>query len=180
MKGTKKKPTLSTYAYFLKLLLLFFGIPLIIVPFIYKWILRGTYVFNEIKLEAMKTTHLNPLAANLIPPPKLKLLAIITDGISVLLLLLGCFFLIKLFSFYCLMFYRKIFLVALIWTLYNPIKSTALSIITTANNPIGNRVLSVTLKGDDLFHILIVGSLLILNSLMKEAYKLKQEQSLTI
>jgi len=185
--GRKISP--SQYAKLLKFLLVISGIFLVFVPFFYKWLWEGNASFNEIKFRIMKVTGLSTVGSNLFPSLKLKLLAMMVEGVSVALLLIGCIYFFKLLDFYSkgeffsknvLGYYRKILWTAFLWTLYGPIKLTILSILTTINNPPGQRTLSVILGSEDLLHILIVGSLLVINLLMQEAFKLKQEQDLTV
>lgn len=186
MDKAQKKRNLGIYAYVLKIILLFFGIPIIIAPFFYNWILHSTATFNRIKFAVMGGSL---VGANLVPSVPLKLLAATVHGVSTVLLLLGCFYFAKLldyfrqaelFSIKTLNLYTKFMRVAFIWTLYEPISHTFLGLITTANNMPGHRILSVTIKGEDFIHVIIVGTLLIVNSLMQEAYKLKREQDLTV
>jgi hypothetical protein len=132
---------------------------------------------------------LGSVGANLEPSFFLKLIAATVDGISCLFLLLGIIYLVKilncyiageLFSKNIMRLYRKLLWAAFAWTVYNPIKVPILSLVTTYNNAVGHRVLTLSFKGDDVLHIFIVGSLLVINFLMREAYKLKQEQDFTV
>jgi len=186
-KFVRSKPAL--YAYLLKLSLIIAGIPLIIGPFLYQWLWKSTATFNYIKFRSMKGMGIRAINISLTPSIPLRLLAATVEGISVLLFLWGCIYFIKLLNLYCkgelfsqkiLMFYRKIVWIGFLWTLYSPIKLSLLSVISTINNPAGQRLLSVTLRGEDIFHIFVVGSFLVLHSLTREAYKLKQEHDLTV
>jgi len=181
--------TVQKYAYPLKFSLVIIGIPFVIGSFIYKWVFHSISVFNKIKLTSMISTGLSTSGISLSPPLALRLLAAAIEGISVILLTYGIVYFIKLLSNYCkgelfseeiILCYRKIMWAALAWTIYNPLSLMILSIVTTINNPPGQRIISLTLQGKDIFHIFIVGSFLIINSLMQEAYKLKREQDLTV
>jgi len=70
--------------------------------------------------------------------------------------------------------------IAFIWTLYNPLKFTLLSLVTTLNNPVGKRMLAVNFSSDDIFHIFVVGVFWVITSLMQAAYELKSEHDLTV
>ena len=173
----------------LKYLLIFLGVPFVVGPFLYAWLFYGVQNFNKINLAHVKVAGLSSVGANLAPSFLLKLLAATVDGVSYLFLVLGIIYLVKilnrytageLFSKNVMRLYRKLLWAAFAWTVYNPIKVPILSLVTTCNNAVGHRVLTLSFKGDDVLHIFIVGSLLVLNLLMREAYKLKQEQDLTV
>lgn len=180
---------IQKYARFLQFLLLGLGFPSIIGSFLMKWVWGGTAAFNAIKINAARGAGINPALLNYEPSMLLQLCATAIDGFSFLLFFLGCFYFAKLLKFYykgelfsenILGFYKKILWIAFSWTLYNPIKYTLLTLITTINNPKGQRILSFAFRGEDIFNIFIVGSFLVMNALMHEAYKLKIEQDLTV
>jgi len=184
---------IQRYAQILKFLCLIVIIPLIICTFILKWFWWGTATYNNIKCQVSGATSFSPIfyapTTKDAPPLLIKLLSMAVDGISIMLFLWGiiCFVILlnryckgELFSEHILKLYNKIGWIALAWTIYNPIKFTLLSILTTINNPIGQRIISVYFGSEDIFHIFIVGFFLIINSLMQEAYELKQEQDFTV
>jgi hypothetical protein len=169
----------------LSLLVLIVGIPLQIFPFIYHWFWNGIETFNKIKLGAMPSTT----GANMTPSLPLLASAIIVDSISMILFLFGCIYLIKLLNCYCrgelfseniVRIYKYLLRIAFIWTCYVPFNRVLLGLITTLNNDPGYRMLHVSFTGNDIIHIFIVGSFLVMNTIMQEAYRLKQEQDLTV
>ena len=177
--------TIQKYARLLKFLIMFVGIPFFLGSFIFKWLWNSVFVFNSIKDCALASANLTHSPVNHIPSVILRVVAATIDGVSALLFLWGAIYFIKLLTLYCkteffsaniLTLYRKIIWIGFIWTLYNPLKHTLLSLVTTITNPPGQRILSVCFRSEDLFHIFIVGSFVILNALMHEAYKIKQEQ----
>lgn len=189
MSSSSRKSHLLLYAKTLKFLILYLAIPFITGRFLYGWIRYGTTQFNRIKIDAMQTMGLKLYGIKLIPNVHLKLLAIAVDSISIFLFILGCIYFAKLLNLYMkgeffskksTLFYRAIVKIAFAWTFYNPVKLSLLSIITTFDNPPGQRILTLTIKDQDIFHIFILGSFLVINSLMQEAYKLKKEQDLTV
>lgn len=66
------------------------------------------------------------------------------------------------------------------WAVYTPIRQTLQVLIKTLNNPVGQRVLSVSVSSNDIFVILICLLLHIITSIMQEACKIKAEQDLVI
>jgi len=183
--------SVQKYARFLRLLFLIIGIPLIVISFILKWFCKSIITYNNIKYSIVSEACLNPfmLETKIVPSVMIRFLSAAVDGISVILFLWGCICFIgilnhyskgELFSEKIINLYRKIGRIALAWTVYNPLKFTLLSVLTTINNPAGQRLISVCLRGEDIFHILIVGFFIIINSLMREAYELKREQDLTV
>ena len=174
------------YARFLEFLCLFVCIPLIVGSFLFKWFCTVVpiNILNSIK---------NFYCVSLQPPLPSSLLivflAVLVDAFGVALLVWGCVCFIKLLGYYhkgelfsvnTLALYVKMSRIAFAWTLYNPLKFALLSILTTINNPVGQRVFAINFSSDDIFHIFIVGIFLVITSLMQEAYKLKSEHDLTV
>lgn len=185
----RKKVSLSKYANLLKFLLPVIALPLIAAPLISRWFFQENGLFNNFWFGVGYSAKINASATEIIPPLVLKLLEMLVDAISGILLIIGCIYFFKLLDLYSkknffseqvLKLHKKIVGTAFIFTLYTPIRSMALSLITTINNLPGQRVLSITIGSQDLVHILIVGALLIINLLMQEAYQLKKEQDLTV
>lgn len=75
---------------------------------------------------------------------------------------------------------HKLSRIALCWALYNPVRTTLLSAITTFYKGPGNRVISLTISTADLTNIAIFLCFILITALMQEGNKLKQEQDLTI
>lgn len=75
---------------------------------------------------------------------------------------------------------HKLSKLALCWAIYNPIKHTLLSIVTTFHKGIGNRVISVEVGIKDVINVFIFMCLMLITAIMQESCKLKKEQDLTI
>jgi hypothetical protein len=118
-----------------------------------------------------------------------KILYLLIDGISGVLILFGCFYFIKILKLYqqgeifssCqLQLFHKISCIALIWTLYAPVKHTLLTLVSTFFNPVGQRVIEISITSHDIINIFVVGFLFVITSLIQEAYTLKNESDLTV
>jgi hypothetical protein len=169
--------SVSTYARIIKIFFLFVYVPIVICASLFQWGYAYLYI-PYCMYPSIDFYHCIQL-----------MLAGLVDGISIVLIMYITYYLAKLLDQYqknnifspaVLAVYNKITYIALAWTIYNPIKSILLSIITTMYNPIGKRILSFTFTSSDMYHIVIVGFLVILGSIMQEAYKLKQDNDLTI
>jgi len=185
---------IKLYSRFLELFLAV-GIVLIVGSCIFKWFSGDIPVYRDIA-DSTKHTRLYAglgyfYTTNHIPAPSLliRILAFFIDGISIALFVWGCVCFLKLLRFYrsgelfsanTLALYTKLSRIAFAWTLYNPIKFTLLSFVTTINNPHGARLIAIGFNSDDIFHIFIVGFFLVITSLMQAAYELKHEQDLTV
>ena len=86
----------------------------------------------------------------------------------------------EIFSLQTFTLFRKISRIAFAWAIYTPINSMIMSLVATFHNPVGQRVLSVSINSGDIINIFIVGFILVVTSLMYEGYMLKQEQDLTV
>jgi len=186
---------IKSYAQFLEVLCLF-GMIFIIFAFLFKWFLGDFPVYSDV-VDSTKHSRLYTgigyfyTSSYSLTPPSLviRFLASFIDGISLGLFTWGCFCFIKLLRFYrkgelfsanTLAIYSKVSRIAFAWVLYNPVKFTLLSIITTYYNPVGKRVVAIAFNSDDIFNIFIVGFFLVMTYLMQEAYKLKYEHDLTV
>lgn len=69
---------------------------------------------------------------------------------------------------------------ALVWAIYNPIRTTLLSILTTLHKGPGNRIISFQFGLKDMINIFIFVCIILVTALIKEGFKLKKEQDLTI
>ena len=119
----------------------------------------------------------------------IRILAALVDLVSVALLVWGLICLVKLLRYYAqnelfskrtLALYSRISRIALIWTLYNPVKFSLLTLITTLSNPTGQRTIAVMLTQDDVVHVFIAGCFVLLTSVIHSAHTLKHEQDLTV
>lgn len=70
--------------------------------------------------------------------------------------------------------------IALGWTIYNPVRVTLLSLITTLHKGVGKRVISLEFGLKDMVNIFIFASMILISVLLQEGLKLKKEQDLTI
>lgn len=181
------------FAYFCYAIVL----PLIIISFMYKWFLAPLPMYNDIATYTKKvsiytglgffyqgTTHAYSFMVILV-----RIIGALIDAVSIGLIVWGCLCFIKLLGFYqrnelfssnTLALFKKISRIAFAWVVYEPIKFTLLSFVTTMTNPIGQRIITIVITSNDVIHIGIVGFFWILTSLMHEAYILKSDQDLTI
>ena len=150
---------IQKYAHFLELFCLIIVVPLLVLSFLYKWFYGDIPVYHDIADCAKKVTVYTGLslfytATPLLPSTKIitRLLAALIDGISLGLFLWGCFSFIKLlrlykqgelFSHNTMSLLNKLSRIAFAWTLYEPIKFTLLSFVTTASIHNGIRIISL-------------------------------------
>ncbi len=183
------------YARWLKWFSLFLVGPLVLVDFLYTWcrdkVCIGHHEWSSgvICCEGNQFNGNNWDEALFNLPFWQRVAGFAVDGISYILLFWGLCLLIKLlaryqngniFSLQSFELIRKISRVAFGWALYAPIKSMILSLIVTLHKGPGNRMISLTVSSHDIYHIFIVGLLLVVASLMYEGYKLKCDQDLTV
>lgn len=171
-------------------------VPLILISFAYKWFCGAIPVYCDVTMYTKKVTlytglsffyqnsAFSPLMTFLV-----RVLGALVDGVSVALLLCGCLYFVKalryyqqgeLFSANTIALFHKMVRIAFVWTVYEPIKFTLLSFVTTCASPAGQRVITIGITSQDVIHIFIVGFALIITSLMQEAYALKNEHDLTV
>ena len=171
-------------------------IPVIIVLFLMKWF-SGNFPIYSDAADSIKQTRLYAgigywhigTHAKQIPLMFIRITASLIDSISLILFIWGSICFIRLlrlyyrdeiFSAHTLALYATISRIAFVWTLYSPIKFTLLSMVTTLANPTGQQIIAVAISSNDLYHIFITGFFVWITSIMKTAYKLKQEQELTV
>lgn len=181
------------FAYFCYIIVL----PLILISFIYKWFLGSLPLYNDIATYTKKVsiyTGLGFFYQGATQPNQVMLIMVrsigaLIDAVSIGLIVWGCFCFIKLLSYYqrnelfsanTLALFKKISRIAFAWVIYEPIKFTLLSFVTTMTNPVGQRIITIGITSNDVIHICIVGFFWIITSLMHEAYLMKSEQDLTI
>jgi len=187
---------IKSYARVLELMCIFVGIPFIVGAFLFKWFCGDFPIYSDAidcTIHSRLFTGIgyfyNAVYAQMPPPMVVRLVAAAVDGISIGLFLWGSICFIRLLRYYSagelfsantLALYTKLSRILFAWTLYNPLKFTLLSYITTMLNPAGKRVIAIAFNSDDIFYIFIVGFFLVITSLMQEAYNLKHEQDLTV
>jgi hypothetical protein len=179
---------LKVYAKFLEFFVKFIVLPLIIFVFAYRWFINGySESLDKFWVGFGYSWDVINSLANL--PILSKILYWLIDGFSGVLILFGCFYFIKIlklyqkgeiFSSYQLRLFQKISRIAMAWALYAPVKHTLLTLVSTFLNPVGQRVIEVSITSHDVINIFVVGFLLVITSLMQEAYALKNESDLTV
>lgn len=116
-----------------------------------------------------------------------RLLGLLVDSIAVGLACTGIVHVVRLcrlvrtgdfFSSRVVQQFHTLTLLALAWTLYHPIHSMLLSIITSLGKT--PHVLAIGIGTDDVVNIIIVSVVALLTKLVQEGAKLKQEQDLTV
>lgn len=75
---------------------------------------------------------------------------------------------------------KRITKIALIYAIYAPISSAALSVITSFNNPVGQRVITLTFGSTEILNIMIFCFMFLIMTIFQRGYELKHEQELTI
>ncbi len=184
---------LKAFASFLRALC-FIAIPVLVGVFLIKWFSGPIPIYSDVD-DSIKQTRLYAgvgywyTGALTLPPIIIRLLAALVDGISIALFTWGIFCFLQLLRLYTkneifsentLALYAKISRVLFAWTIYNPIKFTLLSVITTLAHPAGKRVIALAISSDDLYHIFITGFFVWITAIMQTAYSLKQEHDLTV
>lgn len=189
--------TIKSYARFLEIFCLSLVIPILTAAFFYKWFGGKMPVYYDIADCSRKVTIYTGLSYvyNSTPSQQAilsfaaRLLGALIDGISSALLLWGCICFIKVLRYYqrgeifsanTLALFNKMSRIAFAWTIYEPLKFTLLSIVTTLSNQEGQRVIALGFTSNDVVHIFMVGFFLIITSLMQEAYTIKNENDLTV
>lgn len=118
-----------------------------------------------------------------------RFFGIMIDGVGLGLLCYGIMLFIKslrffqrgeFFSLHTTILFKRISKVLLCWAVYSPLSKTLSTLVITATNAPGHRVLAITFGHDDLLNIFMFAFLVMITSLMHEAYQLKAEQDLTI
>lgn len=120
-----------------------------------------------------------------------RMLGLIVDGLGFCIIFVCVFFFICLmrlfskgsfFSADAISYLSKLSRWALAWAIYNPLRYTLLSVITSWHFPagIGKRELSIAFGSTDFINILVVGCLVMITTFIKDGYALQQERDLTI
>jgi hypothetical protein len=169
-------------------------IPVLVALFLIKWFSGPIPLYHDVD-DCIKQTRLYAgigywyTGSLTFHPSIIRVLAALVDGISIALFTWGiaCFIQLlrlynnnEIFSETTMGLYAKISRILFAWTLYNPLKFTLLSMITTLANPAGKRVIALAISSDDVYHIFITGFFVWISSIMQTAYVLKQEHDLTV
>lgn len=118
-----------------------------------------------------------------------RLLGFVVDGIALAIICVGIFAFNQLmkklktgnfFTSDIVQLLSTLSKFALSWALYNPLRTTLLSIITTLYKGPGNRIISVEFGLKDMINIFIFVCIILIAALIQEGLKLKREQDLTI
>jgi len=171
-------------------------IPVAMFGFIYKWTTISLVDFNNkcsfdigvgyfFDATGGSTDSLINISAPLIS----KLLGALLESISLVLFLIGFFYFVrvlklyqngKIFSHGSFLIFKKIAWVALVWTIYAPVKHMLMSVIMTMFNPVGERMISLGFNTTDMVNIFLVGLLYFITAMIYEGYTLKSESDLTV
>ncbi|MDR3647035.1 MAG: DUF2975 domain-containing protein [Candidatus Babeliales bacterium] len=118
-----------------------------------------------------------------------KIMGFFVSGISTGLLIFALFLIIKLmkymqnneyFSLHTIALLKRITKIALIYAIYTPISNTILSLITSFNNPVGQRTITLTFGSAEILNIIIFCFMFLIMTIFQKGYELKHEQELTI
>lgn len=179
---------IKSYARFLELFCYIAVIPAMIFLTIYKWFVDCFPWFERSHAFWVRFAYTFNLSVG--PMPMLsRFLGVVIECVSLGLFLWGviCFIQVlrlyqhaQIFTQQIFLLFRKISRIALAWAIYEPIKVTLGSLVATLHNPVGKRIIMVSVEHTDIINIFLVGFLLVITSLIYEGFKLKQEQDLTV
>lgn len=171
-------------------------IPIAVVGFIYKWTTISLIDFNNMGYFGIGVGYFFDATGgstdsliNISAPLTSKLLGALLESISLSLFLIGFFYFIrvlklyqnyKIFSHESFLIFKKIACVALLWTIYAPIKHMLMSLVMTMFNPIGERIISLGFNTTDIENMFLVGLLYFITAMIYEGYSLKSESDLTV
>ena len=159
-------------AYIMGLLCTWFDCPV--------WILQGNYFSFGAIYQGV---------SNRFYQPDQRLLGFLVDGISTGLLVFVLWLVIRLsyvieqgnlFTLPSYALIKRIVRLFLLWALYAPIKYTLLTLIQTMHNPVGERLLTVTIGMDNLVHLIIWCGLALTAFAIHQGISLYEDFTLTV
>jgi hypothetical protein len=118
-----------------------------------------------------------------------RLLGFGVESVSMLLVIAGCFCMINIltrvqkehiFTDRTLKLFSRLSAIALCYTLYIPLQTALLTIISTIHLGKGNRIISVALGTPDLFHLAFFFFFMIATNIVRKGIEMKQDADLTI
>ena len=75
---------------------------------------------------------------------------------------------------------RRVGMMMFVWALLNPLYQILMSFVLTFDNPVGQRMISLSFDFDYFRNLVLAGLVFLIAHIMREALKLKDEQALTI
>ena len=174
---------------------LLFQIFLVVIPLftVIRWVMLPTSSVVSDHYHMLFYYHYNPVPPGLhldyTITPQVKILGCIVSMLTVGMLMLILYFLIKLFRNYQ---HKRIFLLdnvriirnigysLIVWQLLIPIQQALLSVILTWHNGLGGRVIVANFSVDNITIILIAFIVILISSIIAEGHKLQEEQEYTV
>ena len=180
--------SVKSYARFLEIFCYIAVIPAMIFVAIYKWFFDCFPWFEQSHTFWVRYTYAfdRAFAAK---PMLSRFLGVLVECVSLGLFLWGVICFIQVLRLYqqgqfftqkIFVLFRKTSRIAFAWAVYEPVKVTLGSLVSTFHNPPGQRIVMVSLELTDVINIFLVGFLMVVTSLIYEGFKLKQEQDLTV
>ena len=179
---------IKVYARRLKFICLFLVLPAIVITYILNWCQYSTLSgVNEFVSTFSYSWDYSDAIAQ--APFLNKIFMIAIDSVSLILFVLGLVYLVQVLKLYergavfteqTVFLFKKICKIALIYTIYAPIKISLLGLISTLSKPVGQRVLSISFGSNDMLNIFIVGMCFIIVSMLHEGFSIKKDQDLTV
>jgi|SaaInlLV_10m_DNA_2_1039722.scaffolds.fasta_scaffold00403_14 hypothetical protein len=180
--------SIRVYAKYLRIFCISILIPLLIGTNIYSCFFANPNSFDKYH-RLYSGVGYSYESSTIIAPFLLRLAVFFVNGVSSAILIWAIIYLIKLlfcfqtgdvFSLNTFSLLKKVNKIFFISVLYRPISHTLLGLITTYNNPPGERILVLMLDSYDAINIFVVGCLFVIVSLMYEGYSIKKDNELTI
>jgi hypothetical protein len=75
---------------------------------------------------------------------------------------------------------RRVGAVMLLWAILNPLYQLLISFAVTFDNPVGERLIALSIGPDYFLNLIVSGIVFLIASIMQEGLKLKEEQALTV
>ncbi|MBK2085625.1 DUF2975 domain-containing protein [Francisella adeliensis] len=141
-------------------------------------------IFSSIGMSSIYSPYINsPMLMST------RIFAIIVSLIPISIVSYALIALIRLFKFYeqgnifsveTVNQYKKLGKALIFWFFGIMIYDALISLVLTMNNPVGHRVISITIGGIDILAIIAGSVVLIISSVMQQAQEIADENSLTI
>lgn len=118
-----------------------------------------------------------------------KLLGFTVSLVPITVTLVGLAYLTRLFSMYAqgnlfdkknVIYIKRIAYALIISQIINPFYQLCMGFVLTKGNPIGHRVMSITLDQTNIALVLLAGLIIVIAWMTAEGFRLREEQQLTI
>lgn len=157
---------------------------IVITPMFWLTVDTNIDIFTFVGLSSVYSSYINsPMLMST------RIFAIIVSLIPISIVSYALIALIRLFKFYekgnifsveTVSQYKKLGKALIFWFFGIMIYDALISLVLTMNNPVGHRVISITIGGIDILAIIAGSVVLIISSVMQQAQEIADENSLTI